>query len=335
MEIIRIFISILMMSLQSMGSMPEHDMAEETECHSDTVVYPAPLRSGDKIAILAPAGHVDRKYVEGAKKTLEKIGYDPVVYPSCYMHNGQFSGTPAQRFADLKDALLNPEIRAVLCARGGYGMVHILDSLATLPLLDDPKWVIGFSDISALHSLLASKGVASVHASMARHVALGENREENRILFEILKDSFPTYTFKPDRRNHPGEAEGQLLGGNLSVIQALINTPYDIIKPGTILFIEDVAEQVYKVERIMYQLKLSGILDNLKGLILGRFTEYRRDDRQRSMEQMMAEILKDYPDLPVVFNAPIGHVTDNVPLVVSSRAQLKVTPTEVTLKLSK
>lgn len=336
MDLIRLFFSIFMMTLQSIGASSDPDAIEPDEpAEVQEVLFPSPLTPGDRIALLAPSGAVDRRFVDQAAKTIRQMGYEPVIYSTSYSHHGRFSGTPLQRFSDLKAALLDPEIRAVVCARGGYGMVHILDSIATLPLREDPKWVVGYSDISALHALLASKGIASVHASMARHLALGSERTENRQLFEILTDSFPTYTFRPNRRNHPGRAEGKLIGGNLSVLQALIDTPYDIFEPGCILFIEDVSEPVYKVERMLYQLKMAGILDKISGLIIGQFTEYRVDDSHYSMEQMIADVLKDYPDLPVVFDAPVGHVTYNVPMIVSANAVLDVSPSSVTLRLSK
>lgn len=299
------------------------------------VVFPPALKEGDTIAILAPSGPVKREYVDKTADVLFEEGYVPVIYPTVDMHNGQFSGTAAQRLADLRKALLDPGVKAILCARGGYGMVHNLDSLAALPLEKNPKWVIGYSDISALHALLASKGIASIHASMARHIARGADEPENRRLFEILRDTFPTYSLPIDPRNHLGRAEGMLLGGNLSVIQALINTPYDVIRPGTILFIEDVSEPVYKIERIMYQLRMSGILDRLSGLVIGRFTDYKPDENHGSMESMIAEVLRDYPDLPVAFQAPVGHVSYNEPLVVSADALLDVSKNSVTLQLKR
>lgn len=301
----------------------------------DYVIYPEPLKKGDKIAILAPAGPVRADRVQGAAEVIRNLGYEVEIYPTVYMHNGQFSGSTSQRLADLKRAFADPEVRAILCARGGYGIVHNLDSLATIPVEEDPKWVIGFSDISALHAFMASKGIASIHGSMALHIARGMDEPENVTLFEILEDSFPTYKFEPDVRNHEGRAEGKIVGGNLSVLQALINTPYNIFEPGTILFLEDVGEPIYKIERMFYQLRLSGLLDNIEGLLIGKFTEYRPDENHSSMEEMIAEVLSDYPDLPVAFNVPVGHVRHNVPMIESAYAVMEVTPDSVTLKFSK
>lgn len=298
-------------------------------------IYPQSLKAGDKIAILAPAGPVDSALVDSAARVLRSIGFEPVVYPTSYGKHGYFSGTHDERLADLKAAFSNPDIRAILCARGGYGAAILLDSLAALPLENDPKWVIGFSDISALHALLASRGIASIHSSMAKQLALGPDDPDNKALLEILQGNFPTYTFSPSPYNHLGHAQGKLLGGNLAVIQALISTPYDIIHPGTILFIEDVSEPIYKIERFIYQLRMSGIISNLNGMIIGQFTEYEPDSIHNSMEQMIAKALADYPNLPVAFDVPVGHVDHNVPFIESAMASLDITPSEVTLRFER
>ena len=299
---------------------------------SPDTIYPAPLQPGDKIALLSPAGPIERGVVDSAAAVLRAKGYAPVIYPHAFGKFGHFSGTTAERFADLKAALLDPEIRAIVCTRGGYGVVHNLDSLASLPLTDDPKWIVGFSDISALHSLMASRGIASVHSSMARQIAQGDAHPDNAPLFGILAGEMPVYTFGPSPYNHPGHAEGKLLGGNLAVIADLIATPFDIIHPGTILFIEDVSEPIYKIERILYQLRLSGVLARLDGLVIGQFTDYKPDENHSTMEAMIAEMVAPY-EFPIAFGAPIGHVEHNIPLVESCWATLDVTPAGTTLRL--
>ncbi len=298
------------------------------------VIYPPELKPGDKIAILSPAGPVDRDIVERAAAVIDSLGYEAVIYPHTFGKNGHFSGTHDERYADMKAAFTDPEIRAILCSRGGYGVVHNLDSLAKLPLKDDPKWVIGFSDISALHALMASNNIASIHASMAKHIALGADDIDNAALFKALQGDFPTYNFTSHKYNKFGKAEGRLMGGNLAVIADLINTPFDVIQPGTILFIEDVSEPIYKTERIIYQLKLSGILEKLNGLIIGQFTEYKPDSVHQTVEEMINDIVKDY-DFPIAYNVAIGHVDHNVPVVVSSYATLEVSEQGTTLKLEK
>lgn len=298
-------------------------------------VYPPSLKEGDKIAILSPSGPIDPKLIDSAAQTLSDYGFEPVVYPHAKGHNGHFSGQHSERLQDMVDAFSDPQIRAILCSRGGYGAVHSLDSLIKLPLEADPKWVIGYSDISALHALMASKNIASVHASMAKQLALGTADSLNNTLINILRGEFPSYTFAADPRNHPGTAKGKLVGGNLAVIADLIATPIDIIQPGTILFIEDIAEPIYKVERIIYQLKLMGIFPKLKGLVIGQFTDYRPDGNHSDMYDMISEALAEYPELPVAFGAPIGHVDFNVPVVESAQTTLEITPEKVTLKMEK
>lgn len=295
------------------------------------VTFPSPLKEGDKIALLAPAGRVDYHKVKVAAEVLKAVGYEPVIYPTTHGQLGQFSAIPEKRFADLKKALTDPEIRAVICARGGYGIVHILDSVAALPLEDDPKWVVGFSDISALHGLMASKGIASIHGSMVHGLVKGVDNPENQLLFEILRGEYPVYEFPANSRNHHGEVQGKFLGGNLSVIQALIDTPYDIIKPGTILFIEDVSEPVYKINRIICQLKMSGKIENLAGLVIGHFTDYKADYPYTTMEAMLEKELAEYPDLPIAYNIPIGHISNNIPVIESADVLLNISPEGVTL----
>ena len=301
---------------------------------SPDTIYPEPLRPGDKIAILAPAGPIDRGVVDSAATVLRARGYRVDIMPHTFGKYGHFSGTHPERLADLRAALTDPEVRAILCARGGYGVVHNLDSLALLPLRDAPKWIIGFSDISALHALMASRGIASIHSSMAKQIALGDAHPDNAPLFAMLEGSMPTYTWAASPLDHPGRAEGKLLGGNLAVLADLIATPFDIIRPGCILFIEDVSEPIYKIERIIYQLRLSGALDRIGGLILGQFTDYRPDDNHASMELMLAEALAPY-GIPVAFGAPIGHVDHNIPLAESAWATLDVAPDSVTLRLER
>ena len=286
---------------------------------------PSPLRDGDRIAIVSPSGPVDSALVYAAADTLRGQGYRVDIFPSALGKCGQYAASDSARLADLSAALTDSTVRAILCSRGGYGAVHLLDSLSALPLERDPKWLIGFSDISALHALLASRGIASIHGNMCKHIALGPDDEDNATFLAMLRGYRPAYEFAPNSLNRCGQASGRLLGGNLAVIAELINTPYDVIQPGTILFIEDVEEPIYKIERIMYQLRLSGVLPRLGGLIVGQFTGYRPNDSYETMERMIADMTAPYT-YPVAFNVPIGHVDHNVPVIQSAEVTLTVTP---------
>ena len=289
-------------------------------------IFPKPLKKGDTIAILSPAGSVNPEHVECAIPVLKEQGWDVIVMPHTLGNYGNYSGTISERYSDLKDAFLNPSVRAILCSRGGYGVVHLMDSLNQLPLNDDPKWVIGYSDISALQALMSTKGIASIHASMTSHIRKGAEDIDNQMLFKILKGEAPAYTFDGHQYDRLGQCSGKIIGGNVAVIAELINTPYDIIEDDTILFIEDIAEPIYKIERIMYQLRLSGVLPRLRGLIVGQFTEYKPDNSYADMETMIYDMVSPY-EYPVAFNVPIGHVEHNIPIIESAKATLKVTDT--------
>lgn len=289
------------------------------------MIFPPALKKGDKIAICSPAGPIAAENVEGAAKVLRREGWEVVVMPHTLGKNGQYSGTDDERFDDLRTALLDPEIKAIVCSRGGYGVVHLMDRLERLPLAENPKWVVGFSDISALHAMLQSKGVASIHGSMTSHIKLGAGNEDNASLFGILRGERPAYTFPAHEYDRPGIATGTLLGGNLAVLAELINTPYDLLRPDTILFVEDIAEPIYKIERIFYQLRLSGVLANLRGLIVGQFTDYKPNENYADMESMIRDMTAPY-NYPIAFGAPTGHVFHNVPLIEGAKVTLKVNP---------
>ncbi len=289
------------------------------------VIIPAPLKEGDKIAIVSPAGVTRAQNVYNALPVLQDFGWEPYTSPHAFGRYATFSGTPEERYDDLEQALLDPEVKAILCSRGGYGAVHLLERLDKLPLRENAKWIIGFSDISALHALMHRHGIASIHGPMARHIArTGARDDDSQALIDILKGEMPSYTVAPHKYNRTGKATGTLLGGNMAVLAGLVNTPFDMFKPDTILFIEDVSEPVYKIERMLYQLKLSGVLGKLKGLIVGAFTEYSPDVDGRSMEAMIRDMVAEY-DYPVAYGVPFGHGPRIIPFVESVPVTLDVT----------
>lgn len=289
----------------------------------ENIVFPRSLKKGDKIAICSPAGKIDEKVVYDAVEVLRGEGYEVEIMPHALGRYGYYSGTDDERFADLKAAFADPSVRAILCARGGYGVVHLMDRLMALPLENDPKWVIGFSDISAFHALMARKGIASIHASMCAHIKEGADDPDNRCLFEILGGERPVHIFDAHKYDRQGIATGILRGGNLAVVAELICTPYDVFQPGSILFLEEIDEPIYKVERIFYQLRLSGIFSKINGLIVGQFTDYRPSENYEDMETMIRDMVAGYK-FPVAYNAPIGHVDHNVPVIESAKVTLKV-----------
>lgn len=287
---------------------------------------PQPLATGDRVAIVSPASVIDHALVDGAAVTLRELGFEPVVMPHALGTRGSYSGSRDERLADMLSALRDPSVRAVLCSRGGYGAVHLLEDLRD-DIARDPKWLIGFSDISALHALWMSRGVTSIHGSMAKQLALGPDTTATRRLTDLLAGRRPALTWEatPEAANRAGSVTAPLSGGNLAVLDALVGTPYNALRPGHILFIEDIAEPVYKIERMLYHLRLAGILGSLAGLVVGRFTDYRPDCNHASMEAMIADMVAGY-GYPVAFGAPIGHIgEDNMPVLHGAVTTLTVT----------
>lgn len=296
-------------------------------------IFPRSIAPGDKVAILSPASIINPEYVDGACRWLRQRGYQPVVEPHTLGSVGSYSGTPAERLADFRAALADPDVRAVLCSRGGYGAVHLIPEFPVDEWLADPRWLIGFSDISALHAMLNSRGIVSVHASMCKALALREADDaDNSRLFSILEGARPAYGVDPHPFNRLGEVSGCLRGGNLAVIADLIATPVSPFADpeGTILFIEDIAEPIYKVERILWQLRLMGFLDRVAGIVIGQFTDYRPDRNFPDMYTMLDSALAGVT-CPIAFNFPVGHVDHNLPLLSGAPATLSVTSDSATL----
>lgn len=296
-----------------------------------SVIVPSPLKSGDKIVILSPSGATNHENVVRAAEVLREHGFKVDVAPHALGRHGTYSGSYSERLNDLEDAIRDPEVKAILCSRGGYGAVHLLETLDSLPLRDNAKWVVGFSDISCLHALMSRHGIASIHAPMTKHIASTSGEDsDTQALLGMLRGERQQYHFPGHEFNRTGVVSGTLVGGNMAVLSGLMGTPFDIYGRGDILFIEDVSEPVYKVERMMYQLELAGVFRRIRGLIVGRFTNYSADADAESMEQMIHRIVSPY-DFPVAFEAPVGHVDHNIPLMESGQVTLEVTPLGVTI----
>lgn len=301
---------------------------------------PASLRKGDKVAIISPSSAVNEEYVLGAAEALRSRGYEPVIYPGAVGNeSGSYAASVGQRAEDLKNALTDPSIRAILCARGGYGAVHLLPLISPSLVAANPKWLIGFSDISALHALWRRAGVSSLHAPMAKHLTLEKHdHAATSTLFHVLEGGIWTeYPVEPHPFNRLGEAKGVLLGGNLAVLNGLAATPYDLLTgedaKGSILFIEDISEAIYAVERMLMRLWLSGALSKYAAIVVGQFTEYRADRNHASMEEMIDDFLRRAEvEIPVIFGFPVGHVSENMPLVEGAQTMLSVQPDRVVFR---
>lgn len=299
------------------------------------MIYPRPLNPGDTIAIISPSTTVNPDYIDRAVSRLQKFGFNTLVMPHAKgPASGTFASSLENRLSDFIDAYSNTEVRAILCARGGYGANALLQGISPELLLKDPKWIIGFSDISALHAMMHRYGIASIHSSMCKHLAeQPDTHFPMNTLIDILKGKdVIKYDVVTGRLSRTGVAEGRIKGGNLAVLSGLLATPYDMLSAdsseNTILFIEDIAEPVYKVERMLWQMYYSGSLQNIKGLILGQFTEYKPDKNFVSIEDMADSLfrLTKLSGIPMAFDFPIGHTDYNLPIVEGAMCRLSVLP---------
>lgn len=291
----------------------------------NSLALPPYLHEGDRVAIVSPSSKIDKLFLKGAKERLESWGLKVVMGKYAGSSSGRFAGTATQRLGDLQKMMDDPEIKAILCSRGGYGAVHLMDALDFTFFRTHPKWLIGFSDITALHNLIQSNGFASLHSPMARHLTVEpENDPCTLHLKNILCGELPEYACPHHKLNRPGTARGILRGGNMAVFHGLRGTPYDIPAQDTVLFIEDISERPHAIERMMYNLKLGGVLEKLSGLIIGQFTEYEEDrSLGKELYGALSYLVKEY-EYPVCFNFPVGHVTYNLPLICGAEVELNV-----------
>jgi muramoyltetrapeptide carboxypeptidase len=299
------------------------------------MIYPPYLQKGDTIGMVCPAGFMAPEKWQTCVQTLQDWGFK--VELGATMNSASttyFSGTDEERKLDLQRMLDDKKIKAILCGRGGYGMGRIIDQLDFKKLERRPKWIIGFSDITVLHAHLNRIcGIASIHGPMA--AAFNEGGDENpyvQSLKAMLLGTKAEYNAAPHAFNIAGTAQGRLVGGNLSLIAHLIGTRSAFKTKGKLLFLEDVGEQLYNVDRMFYQLKRAGVLDGLAGLILGGFTDNKDTERPfgQTVEEILHHLVKDC-EYPVCFGFPVSHEKENFALKVGAKYQLLVSPSEVRL----
>jgi len=298
---------------------------------------PSYLKPGDTIGILCPAGFMPLEKAQTCIETLTDWGYKVVTGKTLGHQFNYFSGTDEERLQDLQQMLDDESIKAILCARGGYGTGRIIDRLHFKKFKEHPKWIIGFSDITALHShIYKHYKIASMHAPMA--AAFNDEEYKNKYvqsLHDALIGRKADYVVEGNILNQNGKASGILVGGNLSLLAHLIGTSSDVKTKNKILFIEDIGEYIYNVDRMMYQLKRSGKLEELKGLIIGRFSEMKDTTIPfgQTTEAVIKDIVKEY-DYPVCFGFPVSHDKENYALKIGVKYKLSVTTTSVELKES-
>ena len=296
---------------------------------------PPCIKPGSKIRIVSPAGKVDEKYIIPAVEWLQNQGYRVIQGKHVFARHYQFAGTDSQRLYDLQIAIDDPETAGIICSRGGYGTIRIIEKLNCSALHSHPKWIVGFSDITILHACLNKLGLATVHGAMPRYFFKdGKETENLQSLMQILTTGKISYSFENGEHNRTGKASGELVGGNLSIISSLHGTKYEPETDGKILFIEDVNEFLYRTDRIMYQLKFAGKLNNLAGLVIGDFTDMKDNEQPfgKTVHEIVAEAVQDF-DFPVAYGFPAGHNKKNLALVFGKKWELNVSNKQSELKL--
>lgn len=287
-------------------------------------ITPPCLQVGDKVGITATAKKVTPEEIQHAVQILESWGLEVVLGKHLYKTHHTFAGTDQERTQDLQDMLDRKDIKAILCARGGYGTSRIVDNIDFTLFLQNPKWVVGFSDITVLHSEMHKYGIETLHGCMP--VFFPKQTHENLESLKMALFGNPlTISLPALPLNRVGKAEGQLIGGNLSLLVHTLGTPSEMDTVGKILFMEDVGEYLYHFERMMLQLFRAQKLAHLAGLIVGEFSEVRDQDHSfgRNIHEIMADIVASY-SYPVAYGFPIGHGKHNLCVIHGGQARLMV-----------
>ncbi|WP_296342619.1 LD-carboxypeptidase [Winogradskyella sp.] len=294
------------------------------------MIQPKFLKAGDTVAIVAPSGILKNREgeVNQAVALLKSWGLNAIVGKHVFSKDDHFAGTDEQRCEDFQNALDDPKISAIWCARGGYGTVRILDKLDYTKFKKNPKWLIGYSDITALHNQFHNQGFQSLHALMCVSLTkdLSEIQETVSTFKSALFGNPQSYTLDGSKYNRIGETKGELVGGNLTILHTMLGSKTSIDTSGKILFIEEIGEYKYHIDRMLQSLKRAGYFENLKGLVVGDMSKMRKNTTLwgTSIEQLVLDAFSEY-DFPIAFNMPAGHEKDNRTLILGSEIKLKVT----------
>jgi muramoyltetrapeptide carboxypeptidase len=286
------------------------------------MITPPYLQKGDTIAIVATARKNIEDNLQPAISWLKNWGLEVVIGNTIGLDKNQLAGTDEQRAADFQTQLDNPNIKAIWCVRGGYGTVRMIDLLDFTKFKQNPKWIVGFSDVTVLHSHLNTMGFQSIHGIMPVSTKASEEAKES--LRKALFGEHLEYTVPCENMNRLGTAKGELVGGNLSILYSLFGSPSAIDCSDKILFIEDLDEYLYHIDRMMMNLKRNGCLESLKGIIVGGMTKMKDNDIPwgKNALQIIDDITKNY-NIPVIYNFPAGHLADNRALIFGKQISLE------------
>ncbi len=294
---------------------------------------PPHLKRGDTILILAPAGKIKGKEaIQAGIDLAKKWGLVVTFGEHLYNQHNTFAGTDEERLADLQKGLNDPTIKMIWSARGGYGLVRIVDDLDFTKFKQHPKWVVGYSDVTVLHNKINNLGVQTIHGQMPLTFDLEDPiySESIETLYQVLFGGKLKYKLDASENNRLGKTNGELVGGNLSIIYSMLGSNASLNTDGKVLFIEDVGEALYHIDRMMISLKRAGYFKNCKGLIVGDFRLKKNEGNKfgLTLEEIVLEAVEG-TDFPVIFNFPAGHVDDNRALIMGADIQLKVSDKKV------
>ena len=295
------------------------------------MITPDHLSKGDRIAIVSTARKVSEAEIRPCVKTLTSWGLEVVLGANLYKEQNQFAGSDEERTLDMQSMFDDPSIKAIICARGGYGTVRIIELLDFTGFIANPKWLIGFSDVTVLHSHIhANHSIATLHAPMAINFVDGESLEDLR---KALFGEELSYSFSSVPSNRNGTCNGEIIGGNLSLLYSLMATESQMNTDGKILFIEDLDEYLYHIDRMMQNLKRTGFLKTLAGLLIGGMTDMNDNEIPfgKTAQEIIAETIGKY-HYPVAFGFPAGHMKKNSPLILGARGELFVDDSGCNLK---
>jgi muramoyltetrapeptide carboxypeptidase len=295
------------------------------------VKHPQYLKKGDTIAIVAPAKAISAELIAEAKRFWEDVGFKVKLGKYVAGQQDYFSGTDAERLQDFQRALDDEEVKAIVCARGGYGCVRLVDRLNWAVMVDRPKWIIGFSDVTVFLQHVNRMGIMGIHCTMPLNYA-SNTEEALQSVVKILSGGKTNSTWRSSHVKE-GEASGALLGGNLAVLTGLIGTNSAPNYEGSILFIEEVGEHLYAIDRMFYTLSKSGVLDKINGVVVGSFSSIKDTETPfgKSLQQIILEHF-NYRNIPVAFDFPAGHCDDNMALLLGERVVFKATISGCLLK---
>ena len=289
---------------------------------------PPYLKKGDLVTLVTPAGFVENdSSLVLAEKLLKSWGLKATRGKYVLEQENSFAGTDTQRLEDLQKALDNPKIKAIWAVRGGYGSMRLLPQLNFSKFIENPKWIIGFSDITALHNILHNKGYKSIHGIMPVSL-INENKLTEKAIDSLHNALFGKdleYIFPSSSKNRYGSAQGVLVGGNLSLLQSLLGTSSQIKTKNKILFIEEIGEELYRIDRLLYSLKLAGVFKDILGLVVGGFTDIKPDKnwKGQNYQDLVLNVVKEY-EFPVIFNVPAGHIDENRALILGGEVVINV-----------